>query len=97
MNGQIFYSIWDAIEDTPQQATNLQARSALMMELEQIIQQQGLSQSEAARRFGVTQPRIAELLQGKIHRFSLEALMDMAAAGGLFPRLVVDSLNRQVA
>ena len=97
MNGQIFYSIWDAIEDTPQQAANLQARSVLMMELEKIIQQQRLSQPEAARRFGVTQPRIAELLQGKIHRFSLEALMDMAAAAGLFPRMVVDSPNCQAA
>jgi predicted XRE-type DNA-binding protein len=97
MKGQIFYSVWDAIEDTPQQAANLQARSVLMMELEKIIQQQRLSQPEAARRFGVTQPRIAELLQGKIHRFSLEALMDMAAAAGLFPRMVVDSPNRQAA
>jgi predicted XRE-type DNA-binding protein len=97
VNTQIFNSVWDAIEDTPQQAANMQARSALMMELENIITQKGMTQQEAARFFCVTQPRIADLIHGKINLFSLEALMDMATTAGLFPRMVVEPRHREVA
>jgi predicted XRE-type DNA-binding protein len=97
VNTQIFNSVWDAIEDTPQQAANMQARSTLMMELENIIIQEGMTQQEAARFFGVTEPRIADLIHGKINLFSLEALMDMATTAGLFPRVVVEPRNRKAA
>ncbi|CAK0753928.1 XRE family transcriptional regulator [Gammaproteobacteria bacterium] len=97
MNQQTFVSVWDAIEDTPQQAVNMQARSALMMELENIITRRSMTQQEAAKFFGVTQPRIADLLRGKINLFSLDALMDMAATAGLFPKIVVEPQNRKVA
>lgn len=97
MNTKTFSSVWDAIEDTPQQAVNMQARSALMMELENIIAQQGMTRQEAAQLFGVTQPRIADLMRGKINLFSLDALMDMATTAGLFPRIVVGLRNREAA
>jgi len=78
-----FTSVWDAIEDSPAAAENMKLRSTLMMALEAHIRAQGWTQSAAARRFGVTQPRISDLLRGKIHLFGLDTLVNMAAAAGL--------------
>ena len=83
MNGQIFESVWDAIEDDPAQAENLKLRSSLMMALEKHIKTQGWSQTETARRLGVTQPRISDLMRGKIHLFSLDTLVNLVVAAGL--------------
>jgi len=58
---QRFASVWDAIEDTPQDAASMKARSALMMELSTVIQERGMTQVEAAALFGVTQPRVSDL------------------------------------
>lgn len=85
MKNQEFPSVWDAIEDTPQQAASLRARAALMMELERMIQKRGITQAEAAKLFGVTQPRISDLMRGKINLFSLDTLLDMATTAGLNP------------
>ena len=62
---QRFTSIWDALEDTPQQAASMKARSALMMALAEVIRERGMTQSEAAVLFGVTQPRVSDLVRGK--------------------------------
>ena len=78
-----FSSVWDAIEDTPGDAEILRLRSGLMMALRAHIERVGLSQSEAAKLFGVTQPRVADLVRGKINLFGLDALVNMAAAAGL--------------
>lgn len=86
---QQFKSVWDAIEDTPQQAASMRARSALMMELSDVIRQQKLTQAAAAQLFGVTQPRISDLVRGKINLFSLDMLIDMATTAGLSPHVVV--------
>lgn len=83
MKSQNFASVWDAIEDTPSEAENMKLRSALMMALEDHIRTQGLSQSEAAKLLGVTQPRVSDLLRGKINLFGLDALVNMAVAAGL--------------
>jgi predicted XRE-type DNA-binding protein len=88
--GQEFASVWDAIEDTPQQAASMRARAVLMMELEKVIRSRGMTQGETAKLFGVTQPRISDLIRGKINLFSLDALMDMAATAGLSPRVIVE-------
>jgi predicted XRE-type DNA-binding protein len=66
MSNEQFASIWDAIEDTPAEAENMKLRSALMMFLEQHIKAQGWAQAEAARVLGVTQPRVSDLMRGKI-------------------------------
>lgn len=87
MKKQRFASVWDAIEDTPEQAESMKLRAALMMALTQRIEQSGLSQVQAAERFGVTQPRVSDLVRGKIHLFSLDALVNMAAAAGLHVEL----------
>jgi predicted XRE-type DNA-binding protein len=86
---QRFPSIWDAIEDTPQQAASLRARSALMMSLTEAIHGRGMTQSDAATLFGVTQPRISDLMRGKINLFSLDTLIDMAATAGMNPLVQV--------
>lgn len=86
---QRFASVWDAIEDTPQQAASMRARSALMMELEDIIKQRGMTQAEAAALFGVTQPRVSDLMRGKINLFSLDCLIDMATVAGLEPNVTI--------
>ncbi|MDZ4151040.1 helix-turn-helix domain-containing protein [Methylicorpusculum sp.] len=83
MSNEQFPSVWDAIEDTPEQAENMKLRSTLMMALKEHITHRDLSQFEAAKLFGVTQPRVSDLMRGKINLFGLDALVNMAASAGL--------------
>lgn len=83
MSGERFASVWDAIEDTPAQAENMKLRSALMIALKDHIARTGVSQAEAAKRLGVTQPRISDLMRGRIDLFDLDTLVNMAVAAGL--------------
>jgi predicted XRE-type DNA-binding protein len=83
MSNQRFASVWDAIEDTPEEAENMKLRSVLMMALKGHIARANLSQSQAAKLFGVTQPRVSDLMRGKISLFALDALVNMAAAAGM--------------
>jgi len=83
MSNQRFDSVWDAIEDTPEEAENMKLRSALMSALKNHISRAGLSQAQAAKLLGVTQPRVSDLMRGKINLFGLDALVNMAAAAGL--------------
>lgn len=85
MKNQKFASVWDAIEDTPQEAASMRARSTLLMELAQLIEQRGMTQAQAAELFGVTQPRISDLMRGKINLFSLDVLINMASIAGMAP------------
>ncbi|GAN81141.1 helix-turn-helix domain-containing protein [Acidocella aminolytica] len=89
MSNERFTSVWDAIEDTPAEAENMKLRSALIMALKERITREGLSQSQAAKLFGVTQPRISDLLRGKINLFGLDTLVNMAVAAGLHVELRV--------
>ncbi len=75
--------MWDAIEDTPAQAENMRLRSSLMIALKEHIAHEGLSQSQAAKVFGVTQPRVSDLMRGKIDLFGIDSLVNMLAAAGL--------------
>lgn len=77
-----YASVWDAIADTPAEAANLRVRSELMDKIAELIEESGWTQLEAASRCGVTQPRINDLLRGRISRFSLDALVNIAAALG---------------
>lgn len=89
MTDQRFASVWDAIENTPAQAENMRLRSSLMMALKDHIAQEGLSQSQAAKVFGVTQPRISDLMRGKIELFGIDSLVNMLTAAGLHVELHV--------
>jgi predicted XRE-type DNA-binding protein len=88
-NKQRFPSVWDALEDTPQEAASMRARSALMMNLTETIRELGMTQNEAAALFGVTQPRVSDLMRGKVNLFSLDTLIDMAATAGMSPTVKV--------
>lgn len=83
MNNQRFTSVWGAIEDTPEQAANMKLRSVLMIALKDHITRAGMTQAQAAELFGVTQPRVSDLLRGKINLFAIDALVNMATAAGL--------------
>ena len=78
-----FASVWDAIEDTPEAAENMKLRSVLMTALKLHLSRTEMSQAQAAKLFGVTQPRVSDLIRGKINLFGLDALVNMAAAAGL--------------
>jgi phage-related protein/predicted XRE-type DNA-binding protein len=79
---ETYDSVWDALADTPEQAANLRARAELMQKIAEIVQESGWTQTEAAARCGVTQPRISDLLRGRVSRFSLDALVNIATAIG---------------
>ncbi len=83
MSNQRFDSVWDAIEDTPEAAENMKLRSALMTALKQHLTRTEMTQAQAAKLLGVTQPRVSDLMRGKINVFGLDALVNMAAAAGL--------------
>ena len=77
-----FDSVWDAIADTREEAANLRVRAELMMQIADVIKTRRWKQAEAAAHCGVTQPRINDLLRGRVSRFSLDALVNIAAALG---------------
>jgi predicted XRE-type DNA-binding protein len=79
---QVFANVWDAIADSPAEAANLELRFDLMERISETIKQNGWTQKEAAKRCGVTQPRVNDLLRGRIARFSLDALVNIASALG---------------
>ena len=86
---QRFASVWDALEDTPQEAASMKARSSLMMALSEVIRAQGMTQAQAAELFGVTQPRVSDLMRGRFNLFSLDTLINMAATAGMAPMVTV--------
>ena len=79
---ETYASVWDAIADTPEQAANLRARAELMQQIAAIVKEGCWTQAEAATRCGVTQPRMNDLLRGRVSRFSLDALVNIATAIG---------------
>lgn len=93
-----FSSVWDAIEATPEAAENMKLRSMLMMAIQRHIKDAKLSQADAAARFGVTQPRISNLMNGRIDLFALDTLVNLAAAAGirLEVRLREDTRPRRI-
>ena len=80
--GERHASVWDAIGDTPAEALHMRSRSDLMVALKTIIKARGWTQAEAARHLGVTEPRVSDLLRGRIGLFGLDSLVDMVAASG---------------
>ncbi|MEW9907053.1 MAG: helix-turn-helix transcriptional regulator (plasmid) [Candidatus Symbiodolus clandestinus] len=79
---QAYRSIWVAIANTLEESANLQAKSELMQKIMAIIEQNKWKQAEAAVHCGMTQPRINDLLRGRLSNFSLDALVNIAASMG---------------
>ncbi len=80
--GSRFASVWDAIADTLKEAANLRVRAELMHTLTGLVKRAGWTQTEAAERCGVTQPRMSDLVRGRVSQFSLDALVNMATKLG---------------
>jgi len=78
-SGNVFRDLGFAAEE----AENLRIRAELMARLTGVIEAQGLTQAEAARLLGVTQPRVSDLARGKIGLFSIDTLVKMLAKAGL--------------
>ena len=85
-----YNSVWDALSDNAAQAANRKARAELMRALQARVRASGWTQVEAARRCGITQPRMNDLLRGRISRFSLDALVNIAAASGREVRIALE-------
>ncbi len=83
MIGEQFDSVWDALEDSPAEAANMKARSELMIAIQVQVENWKLTQAESAKRLGITQPRLNDLLRGRINKFSLDALMNLAIGAEL--------------
>ena len=75
-------NIWDAITDTPGESANMQVKTDLMRQIVAIIKKNNWKQVEAAQHCGITQPRLNDMLRERISRFSLDALVNIAAAIG---------------
>ena len=75
MANERFDSVWDAISKDPVERERLKLLSQLMLALQQHIREQGWTQTEAAERLGVSQPRISDVMRGKISQFSIDALI----------------------
>jgi len=79
----------------PTEAENLRIRSELIARLRKMIEGEGLTQAAAARLFGVTQPRVSDLVRGRIELFSIDTLVNMLAKAGI--RVTVSTRTRRRA
>ena len=87
MDHQEYANVWDALTDTPEESANMTMRSNLLIALQQKVKSWEMTQAEAARRLGVTQPQLSELLRSKIDKFSLDMLINLAIHAGISVRL----------
>ena len=87
-------SVWDAVADDPVEAANLKLRSQLMDALESYIGHEEITQTEAAMRFGVPRSRVSELVNGRISKFTIDKLVNMASRVGLTTRITVERSAR---
>jgi predicted XRE-type DNA-binding protein len=83
MEVQTFDDVFDGLADTPAEAANMKARADLLSLLVDRVKSWGLPQEAAAARLGITRPRLNDLMRGKLGKFSLDALVNLATAAGL--------------
>jgi predicted XRE-type DNA-binding protein len=79
------------------EAENLRIRATLMATLRRVIDEAGITQAQAAEIFGVTQPRISDLVRGKIELFSIDALVNMLATAGHHVEVSVEPGSHRAA
>ena len=89
MTKKRFASVWEAIEDSASEAASMKLRAEVAHQIIERMQARKLTQAKAAELIGVTQPRISDLMRGRLNLFSLDALVDMADRVGLQTRVVV--------
>lgn len=83
MKQHAFNSVWDALEDTPQEVENMKIRSSLMIAISSHLKKSNATPATKAKQLGITQPRLNDLLKGRINEFSIDALVANAANAGL--------------
>lgn len=86
-----FANVWDALEDSPEDSATMTMRSNVMIAINDQVRSWSTTQAEAARRLGITQPRLNDLLHGKINKFSLDTLLTLATRAGLKVKIDVRS------
>ena len=84
-------SVWDDIADSREEAENLKLRAALIRAIRDRIDGAAWPQSITAQNLGLTQPRVSDLYRGKISKFSLDALVEIASKLGIHVRIEVDA------
>ena len=89
MKKQTFESVWDALEESAEAAANMRARADLMIAVQRYVAAGGVTQSQAAKQLGISQPRLNDLLRGRIDKFSVDALVIMLARVGKQVKLTV--------
>ena len=77
-----FENVFDAIAASPEEALNMKLRAGLIREIRTKVTHAGWTQTEPAHQLGITQPRVSDLLRGKLSKFSLDALVNMLASLG---------------
>ncbi len=77
-----YSNVWDALFDDKEKAENLRIRSSLMIEITQYIKQNNLTQKQAAQKFDVSQPRLSNLVNGKIDMFTIDTLVNILTKTG---------------
>jgi len=82
---------------SPEEAANLRLRSQIMMALEDFITREKLTQVKAAKLFNVSQPRVSDLMRGRLSRFSLDTLVNMLSDAGLDVDLRIRKPPRRAA
>jgi predicted XRE-type DNA-binding protein len=89
MKRRRFASVWDAIEPSRTAAASMKARAEMMNAIRERVAAWDVTQAAAAKRLGLTQPRMNDLLRGRINKFSLDALVDLATRAGLSVRVEI--------
>ena len=82
-------NVFEDLGFAPEEALNLKIRADLMLNIKRFIQAQGWTQKQAALFFGETQPRISDLINGDIERFSIDKLVMMLVRAGMNVRVEV--------
>ncbi len=90
--GNVFRDLGFSAEE----AEHLLIRADLLIQLQKAIASRGLTQAKAAKILRVTQPRVSDLLRGRIDLFSTDSLIDMLARLGVHVRFVLKSSRRRL-
>ena len=83
METEMFDDVFDDLANTSAEAANMKMRADLLAALIARVKSWEVPQGVAAKRLAITRPRLNDLLRGKLGKFSLDALVNLAAGAGL--------------
>ena len=87
MTNPLYSSVFDGLAASPAEAANLTARADLILHIRDRVASWALPQDQAAATLGLTRPRLNDLMRGKLEKFSLDALVNIAVSAGFTLRL----------